>query len=247
MVRIILEKRGHLVKLAGNGREAVQLQREFPFDAIFMDMQMPELDGYQATREIRAQEQGGLRRTPIVAMTAYALQGDQDKCLAAGADAYLSKPARPAEILALLEQLLPAAHAPQAAAPLEVVAPAEPATEPEAVRVFDAEDLIFRLGGRPEMVERFVEMFTGVVTGYLAALRDAVQQGDLEQTRIQAHTIKGAAANISAWQLRRTAEALEQLSRAGEREGADQLLQQLESGYREFLSEANSYLHPPVG
>jgi signal transduction histidine kinase/DNA-binding response OmpR family regulator len=246
MVRIILEKRGHQVRLAGNGREAVQLQRETCCDAIFMDMQMPELDGYQATREIRAQEQGGPRRTPIVAMTAYALQGDRDKCLAAGADAYLSKPARPAEILALLEQLVPSAYAAQTAAgPSVADAVPDPAPEPEALRVFDVEDLIGRLGGRGEMVARFVEMFSGVVTGYLAALRDAVEQGDLEQTRIQAHTIKGAAANISAWQLRQTAEELEQLARAGECEGAGQLLQRLETGYGEFVAESSAYLGRP--
>jgi signal transduction histidine kinase/CheY-like chemotaxis protein/HPt (histidine-containing phosphotransfer) domain-containing protein len=248
MVRIILEKRGHVVRLASNGREAVQLQREASCDAIFMDMQMPELDGYQATREIRAQEQGGLRRTPIVAMTAYALQGDRDKCLAAGADAYLAKPARPAEILALLEQLLPTADVTQATAgPHQVPEAPEPSPEPDALLVFDVEDLIGRLGGRSEMVARFVELFCGVTTGYLAALRDAVEQGDLEKTRIQAHTIKGAAANISAWQLRQAAEALEQLARAGEREGAGQLLEQLETGYGEFLSESSAYLsRPPV-
>ncbi|GFO59704.1 hypothetical protein GMST_20290 [Geomonas silvestris] len=250
MVRIILEKQGHRVTMAINGREAVDLEREQRFDIIFMDMQMPDLDGYQATRLIREQEAGTARRVPIVAMTAYAMQGDRDKCLAAGADAYQAKPARAAEILTLLDQLLPAGAqrvpvrpdgaAPEpGTAPPAAAAPASPAGG-EELAVFDLADLVERLGGNRELVPRFVEMFTGVAAGYLEALREAVEKDDLEQMRIQAHTIKGAAANISARRMQQTAHELEQLARAGESAGADRLLASLEERFAEFSAAAAS-------
>ncbi|GFO68860.1 hypothetical protein GMLC_24390 [Geomonas limicola] len=272
MVRIILEKQGHRVTMACNGREAVDLEREQGFDMIFMDMQMPDLDGYQATRLIREHEAGTPRRVPIVAMTAYALQGDRDKCLAAGADAYQSKPARPAEILALLDQLLPAG------AQQLATGPARPATgDPQQAEaacagtagatetqqsgsgaaaasdspsdaelaVFDVIDLVERLGGDAELVPRFVAMFTGVAVEYLGALREAVAKGDPEQIRIQAHTIKGAAANISARRLQQTAHELEQLARGGECAGADRLLLRLEQHFAEFSESVASL--PPGG
>jgi signal transduction histidine kinase/CheY-like chemotaxis protein/HPt (histidine-containing phosphotransfer) domain-containing protein len=245
MVRIVLEKQGHRVTLACNGREAVDLCRERRFDIIFMDMQMPVLDGYRATGEIRAFEREEGRVTPIVAMTAYALQGDRDKCLDSGADAYLSKPARQAEILALLDQLVPEAG-PAGAEPHDPETPAFrkelvlPDAEEAVLKVFDIVDLVERLGGNEELVPRFVEMFTVVTAGYLKTLREAVERGDLEQTRFQAHTIKGAAANISAWRIREIADAMETMSRDGEREGAADLLRNLEQGFAQFAREAES-------
>ena len=251
MVRIILEKQGHRVTLAGNGRDAVDLYREGRFDIIFMDMQMPVLDGYQATGEIRELERQSGRQTPVVAMTAYALQGDRDKCLESGADAYLSKPARPAEILAMLDLLVPEADPGSAGIlPAEVTAARPPLASPlagaDSRQVFDAADLVERLGGNEEMVGQFVAMFSGVASGYLKSLRAAVQEGDLEQTRVLAHTIKGAAANISAWRMGEIAGALETLSRAGEREGAADLLDGLEKGFAQFAEVTQGYAkeHP---
>ena len=106
-----------------------------------------------------------------------------------------------------------------------------------ALSVFDVADLVQRLGGRDEMVARFVTMFTGVTAGYLLALREAVEKGDRDQARIQAHTIKGAAANISAWRMREIADALETLSREERVEGAADLLHRLEQSFDEFCRE----------
>jgi two-component system, sensor histidine kinase and response regulator len=98
-----LEKRGYAVTVAGDGRAAVAaLEKQF-FDLILMDVQMPEMDGFQATAAIRAKEQPGGRRQPIIAMTAHALKGDQDRCIAAGMDGYVSKPIRTADLFAAIE------------------------------------------------------------------------------------------------------------------------------------------------
>ena len=99
----ILEKRGHSLVHAANGREAVEAAAREAFDLIFMDVQMPEMDGFEATRRIRESEQATGRHTPIAAMTAHAMAGDRERCLAAGMDDYISKPLDKAELLALLE------------------------------------------------------------------------------------------------------------------------------------------------
>jgi CheY-like chemotaxis protein len=90
----MLQKQGHAVVVAGNGKEALSALDDGRFDVVLMDVQMPEMDGLQATAAIRARERGTGRRIPIVALTAQAMEGDRERCLAAGMDAYISKPVR---------------------------------------------------------------------------------------------------------------------------------------------------------
>ena len=99
----LLEKRGYLVTVAGDGRAALAALEKQSFDVILMDVQMPEMDGFQATAAIRAKEASGAPRIPIIAMTAHALKGDQERCIAAGMDGYVSKPIRPADMFAAIE------------------------------------------------------------------------------------------------------------------------------------------------
>jgi two-component system sensor histidine kinase/response regulator len=100
----LLEKRGHQVVVAANGREALQALAKETFDLVFMDVQMPEMDGLEATAAIRNREANGGIRQSIVALTAHAMSGDREKCLASGMDGYLTKPIRPKELDELLEQ-----------------------------------------------------------------------------------------------------------------------------------------------
>jgi CheY-like chemotaxis protein len=100
----LLNKRGHVVEVAHNGQEAVQLARQGTFDAVLMDVQMPVMDGFQATAAIRAQQAPNQRRLPIIAMTAHAMKGDQERCLEAGMDAYLAKPIDGRELIETLER-----------------------------------------------------------------------------------------------------------------------------------------------
>ncbi len=104
-----LERLGHTVTVANHGREAVECWRQQPFDLVLMDVQMPEMDGFEAVAEIRAAERAGGNRTPVVALTAHAMSGDRERCLAAGMDGYLTKPVRLAQLVAAIESVLPVA------------------------------------------------------------------------------------------------------------------------------------------
>ena len=102
----LLEKRGHRVVVAGNGREALEALEKETFDLVMMDVQMPEMDGLAATLAIREKEKGTGTRLAVVVLTAHAMKGDRERCLAAGMDDYLSKPIRPPELDAILESYL---------------------------------------------------------------------------------------------------------------------------------------------
>jgi CheY-like chemotaxis protein len=110
----ILSRRGHVVEIAQNGREAVDLAKRATFDVILMDVQMPIMDGFQATAILRSQEPHEADRVPIVAMTAHAMRGDRERCLAAGMDAYISKPIDSRRLIELIESIArPASDSPQ--------------------------------------------------------------------------------------------------------------------------------------
>ena len=227
LLRITLEKHGHRITMALNGQEAVTKFSPNVFDIIFMDIQMPIMDGYIAVREIRNIESTqSSKRTPIVAMTAYALQGDRDKCLGADMDGYLSKPARPADILATLNHLVSDSGIQVQASP-SIQTPSTTGVSDLTFPVFDRAGLLERLGGREEMLDIFFDMFDKNISGYLELLLSAFEQCDAEQVRIQCHAIKGASGNISALHVCKTATTMEAHARDGRLNDADGLLQQL--------------------
>jgi HPt (histidine-containing phosphotransfer) domain-containing protein len=194
--------------------------------------------GYEAAREIRALEQGGESAVPIVAMTAYAMKGDRDKCLEAGVDEYLAKPFKPIEIVEMLDRL--AMTRQETSGPGDTgsaaVIPgvAEPAPAEMTLAPFDRSGLLERLGGRSDMMETFIGLFKANTGGLLIALREALDRADFNQVRIQAHAVKGAAANISALRMQETAAAIEAQARRGTLDGAAELVRRLENEYEEF-------------
>jgi two-component system, sensor histidine kinase and response regulator len=212
VLEAMLAKRGFSVDLAGNGREALSALAAGHYDLVFMDCQMPEMDGYQATGEIRAAEQGGDERLPVVAMTAHALKGDRERCLAAGMDDYLSKPLRPNELDAVLERWLGAAPARPAAAPAPAAEAGGALVDEERMRVFRDD--------YPEIVEQLVDLFVDSTPPLLADLRRAVADGDGEAVRRAAHKLKGSCQNIGAARLAGLAAAIEQ-GEAGETPDVD--------------------------
>ncbi len=249
LLRITLEKQGHRITMAKDGQDAVNKYTTGSYHIIFMDMQMPVMDGYEAVRRIREFEQERASgRTPIVAMTAFAMQGDREKCLSADMDAYLSKPARPVEITATLNQLVPQQPASNTqdgqepeSLPDTVPTPAPP--EESGLPIFDRSELLERLGGHEEMLGRFITMFNENVAGYMVLLATAVEKGDTEQVRVQAHTIKGASANISARRIRETATAMEMHARECRLDQAAGLMQDLKNDLEEFQHEVSALLN----
>jgi CheY-like chemotaxis protein len=153
-----------------------------------MDCQMPEMDGYEATAALRERENAGKRLT-VVAMTAHAMKGDRERCLAAGMDDYLAKPLRPEELDAVLERWL---HTP--AAPAE----AAPALEPASMALVDeARARVFR-EDYPEIVDQLIELFEDSTPPLLRELREGAAAGDEETVRRAAHKLKGSCQNIGA-------------------------------------------------
>ena len=234
LVEAILARHGHAVTLVENGEEAVNSWQKASgsYDLILMDVQMPIMDGLQATRRIRELEstQGG--HIPIVAMTAYAMKEDMERCREAGMDDYISKPFQPQDITSVLGRFFEI-DATTWTTDARVEMNSTP-VESAGVRVFDREELLVRLGGEGDMAPRLLAMFAENVAGYLMALRQAMDRGDDEQSRIQIHSIMGAAANISAHKMKMTAATLETKIAERQRDTWSDLMERLEDEFREF-------------
>ncbi|GLI35646.1 histidine kinase [Desulforhabdus amnigena] len=216
----ILKKLGYRADAVANGREALHALRTIPYDLVLMDGQMPEMDGYEATRRIREKDSGVFDpMIPIIAMTAHAMKGDREKCLEAGMSDYLAKPVHPEELAELLEKWLPAAHD----AFLKGAQNEEGDVLPDVCTVhgsdvFDESLLRKRLMGDEDLVKTIIEAFLADITDQLDALRSSVAAGDLHMAEQLAHKIKGAAGNVTGAALASVAHAMEQAALAGDLE-----------------------------
>jgi len=201
----VLTKLGYQAELAVDGREAVQKQAQQAYDLILMDCHMPRLDGYKAARRIRKAE-SGKQRVPIVAMTAHALSGARAECLEAGMDDFISKPVAPQILADTIENWVRAPSRARRAVPTEAPAPqGEPA-------VFDHQGLFNSVLGDQDLYNELLGVFKEELPIMLNALEKAVQRGDMEQIRLSAHTLKGAAGNIGSPALLTSALEIEQLA-----------------------------------
>jgi len=219
----ILQQIGYKPDIVGNGREALDALDKKKYDLIFMDVMMPEMDGLEATREIRNRQKSALAenyRSPIIiiAMTAQAMQGDREKCLAAGMDDYLSKPIRPGDISSMLVKWSAPQNVPDAA---PTPAAAKPDTAELAV---DMDRLTELAGGDKEMLRELIELFNKQTSRQLAQLQAAVPAGNTEEVRHLAHSCKGASATMGMAPLAAVFFELEKLGRAANLDGAAPLL-----------------------
>jgi PAS domain S-box-containing protein len=216
----LLEDRGHLVEIAGNGQEAVSLTEQNSYDVILMDVQMPEMNGLEATAAIRRREDGS-RRVPIIAMTAHAMKGDRERCLAAGMDDYLSKPIDAHETIALVERVAAVAAAANADAVPTTPGPAEAATPPTSA-VFDPELALTRCLNEPDLLRQMIAYFFKDADTCLPQMRVALQKGDLAEVGRLGHRLKGTLGHIAAEAARDAAERVERfLLHAGEQAEAE--------------------------
>jgi len=217
----ILKKLGYRADAVGNGREALEALGRIPYAAVLMDCQMPEMDGFEASIEIRRRERG-VRHTPVIAMTANAMKGDRERCLAAGMDDYLSKPVRTDDVAAVLDRWVPR---PQAAAP-DLAAPAEPTVPPIDLAAVSA-----LAGGDAVLLAELVAMFSAETPARLAAIGAAVEQYRPAELRRVAHLLRGEANALHATAMADLCEQLETLGREGSVDGAPALLTRLEAAF----------------
>jgi CheY-like chemotaxis protein len=214
----LLTRRGHRVTIVENGKLALEALERQKFDLVLMDLQMPEMGGLEATSAIRARERkmGGHLR--IVAMTAHAMSGDRERCLAAGMDDYLSKPIDQARLFEAVEQ-----------------GPGGAQAAPAAPQPIDLARALERLGGDEQLFADVIRVFLEDCPDRLGAIKAAVDARNGDAIRRTAHALKGAASNLAATEVFEAAKTLERL-------GAEQRLDAAEAAWRRLSTAAAQLL-----
>ena len=214
LAEFILKKNGHDVTKAKNGREALTTLESRKFDLILMDIHMPEMDGLEATSRIRAAEEKLNRYTPIIAMTAYAMQEDLTKCLQAGMDYCVTKPINTAELYHALETVMKniPAH-----------------TGDQAVPPDSLKNMLERVDGNQDLMEELANMFFEDYPHDLAALKEALETRDAERFASSAHGLKGELGNLGMNKAFETVSEAEKLAKMNKLDEAARLLEQLEA------------------
>jgi signal transduction histidine kinase/ligand-binding sensor domain-containing protein/CheY-like chemotaxis protein/HPt (histidine-containing phosphotransfer) domain-containing protein len=224
----LLQKQGHSLVVANNGREALAHLARQPFDLVLMDIQMPEMDGLAATRQIRDGETLTGAHLPIVAMTAHAMKGDRERCLAAGMDGYVSKPINAAN---LKEQIAAALQLWREGNEDE-----QPAVRrPESVPFWNRSETLESLGGDENLLLEVIEIFREQAPKHLARLRAAIAQWDAKAVETTAHSLKGELGYLSVPETHQMARELEEAGRNSDLEGAARLLPRFEADVATLL------------
>ncbi|MDI3326471.1 response regulator [Pontibacterium granulatum] len=256
----LLEQRGYFVDIANNGQEAVERYKQKHFDLVLMDIQMPEMDGFEATKHIRKLEAAGASHLPIIAMTANAMKGDREQCLKAGMDGYIPKPIRSEQLYETIEQVLNAAPIEERMRGVGDVAGAiqqEPLaqetqtqevtadTASASLEVFDPDGALERVGGDMEVLEDLVTLFYDECPKLMTEIQTTLATGDAVALRRAAHTLKGSAAVFAAKRTVNTALQLELMARDGKLDTAPETLVTLEMEV-ERLKQALESRFPPA-
>jgi len=216
-----IERWGHEVVIVSNGKQALAAIKERPFDLVLMDVQMPEMGGFEATRAIRAREKHTGGHLPIVAMTAHAMKGDRERCLEAGMDAYVSKPVEAEELAQVIGKV-----ATDAAVSLL-------GGENAAI---DVPALMVRLRGDTGLLKELADLFVAEQVKIQASIDDAVARRDAAALQYAAHALKGAVGNFLAKDAFQAAQQLEELGRSGDLSEVDQVRARVEESVRQLKS-----------
>ena len=225
----ILGMYGCTVTIARDGAEAVEEFKRASFDLVFMDCQMPNKDGYEATREIRTYE-GNRSHVPIIAMTAHAMKGDREQCLSAGMDDYVSKPVDPNSVLDVLRRWLGRAEEP-IEPPRRSSSPASVTFQVEDLPTLDLKQALHNIGGKMTTFRRLAQVFMQHIPSRMYELAQAVEKMDVPEIARLAHAIQGAAGSVGATRFHALSRELEKEARGGRVEDAPRKLQELQ---REF-------------
>ena len=244
----ILDRLGVKCDIVGNGQEALSILKKKEYDLIFMDVQMPVMDGLTASRAIRNKATGVLRDdVPIVAMTAHAMKDSRQQCLEAGMDDFISKPIDPTEILSVIERLIKGVQVykekkaidekndQKEKTEIEMKDTSKNSQEPEVIDeelIFDFDNFSLRMGNDEELVKIIIEEFLRDVPERMEVIEKEIMSGNIDAVRINAHSIKGSAANLNASQLKEIASNLE-LS-AKDKDSSDSLISKLKELRKTF-------------
>ncbi len=259
----ILAGAGLIVGLADDGQQAVNMVKENPYDAILMDIQMPVMDGYAATKAIRKWE-GGMRkkgkdRIPIIAMTAHAMAGDEEKSLQAGMNGHVTKPIDPDQLFAALQKWIRSSDERATVEPADVATPRTAAGEhradthelPDSLPGFELAEGLNRLQGNQKLYRKLLLDFGVTYTEVAAEIRDALAAGDLKQAHSLVHNIKGLAGNLAATELQAAAVDFEKLIKGDQKPAASKkqlgrIFENLETAINRALKAVES-LGPAPG
>jgi two-component system, sensor histidine kinase and response regulator len=214
---IMLQKLGHTVTIAGNGVEALEKATAGDYDLVFMDIQMPEMDGLTATGKIREKEQETSTHVPVVAMTAHAMKGDQERCLEAGMDDYISKPIRRKEVAKVIARV----------AEKYIVSQDSP-EETNPGEVLDQESLMEELDDDLDMLETMLEIFERDAGERMPKIREAISSGDANTLNAEAHALKGGSGTFFATATYELANQLETMGRENDLANAEATFSTLE-------------------
>ncbi|MGH7257997.1 MAG: response regulator, partial [Nitrospiraceae bacterium] len=228
----MLDRLGYQPDVVSNGREALNALERSKYEAIVMDCQMPEMDGYEATRRIRQEEQRvdtpDKPHIPIIALTANAMQGDRDRCHAAGMDDYLAKPVKTQDLGKVLGRWV---HAHPGT---DVRAPALCQQKANGTGAFDADRMLANIGGDRDLFTQLVDLFLERYPAMMHDVQEALAHEDCRRLERSAHTLKGTAANLCASDVVLAAGQLEATGRLGNIKDASGLYVQLERKVQEL-------------
>ncbi len=246
----ILDKLGYRTDTVADGNEAIRAFKSIPYDLVLMDCQMPEMDGYEATRKIRDFKSETLNHgIPIIAMTAYAMTGDREKCLEAGMNDYIAKPVDSAVIAEKLERWLGVRDKTVRFKPASAVKKESlediSETGGQILMVYNREAFINRLMGYEDLAQSVINGFLKDIPRQIKALKDYLNAGDGRAARRQVHTIKGAAANVGGEILCVVAFDVEKACIVGDLNGAGKLMAKLETQF-ERLKEVMNELETTI-
>ena len=227
----LLEKWGHHVSVASNGIAAIEAFDSESFDLILMDVQMPEMGGLEATQAIREREAKRRTRIPIVAMTAHAIKGDREQCLAAGMDGYVSKPIEPELLFEAIEKAVGGKSQPAAVVPVQ-----------NDEKAFDKHALLNRVGGDHDLLRELVQLFADDTPPLLEELRKAIRKKNAETLERSAHRLKGALNNLSATKAAELASRLEKMGQDKKFKDAAPTLTKLDDALKEVTASLNALI-----
>jgi len=233
----VLERRGHTVRVAENGREVLAMLEDWRPDLVLMDVQMPEMNGLEATAAIRELELKSGDHLPIVAMTAHAMEGDRERCLQAGMDDYLTKPISASALIQAVERIVDSFESPTY--PRREAAP-EPRPEMQPV---DRDAAMKRVDGDAELLGEIVDLFLADVDNLTNDIRNAVQAADAGQVMRTAHRLKGSVATLAAEPAADAALRLEIMGRNDDLAGAEAALDVLERELKRLVPALRSFVH----